>query len=641
MRMRKEMSSLDLFFLEKELKFLEGGIIQKIYQKGKALRIEVFISGKGAFELYFEPGKIFITEYKRSFPEPTSFCMFLRKHLNKQKIISIRQYDFERIIELETQKNILIFELFSKGNVIICDKAYNILMPLGIQLWKHRKIIPKEHYKYPPQVLNPFKIDMYSLKKMLKNEKNIVSFLATNLSLSGFYAEEVCLRANIDKNKACDKLIEDEILRLYEAIHSLLKNFNPQLIFDKKIIDFSPIDTKLYEGKEIKLSKTFMHVIDEFFSGETKETEEEKKFKNQLKRLEKIRDKQLEKINTFRKIEKENRKKAEAIYNNFELINKIISGLKKAKESMTWNEIKKRIKDTPESKKIKTIQEKKGIIILDLETEVEIDFRKTAQRNAERYFQKAKKAKQKIEPAIKAKEKTITQIKKLEKEELLLEEKEEKLVKRRRGKWYEKFRWFFTTENFFVIAGRDATQNDIIFKKHLEKNDIVLHADITGAPLTIIKSDRKRITPLAIREAAEFAAAYSSAWKKFATIDVYWIKPEQISKTPPSGEYLPKGSFMIRGKKNYLKKIELKIAIGIKFEKNQVSVISGNVQSVRKHARYFVTIIPGNISQQELAKQIKLKILQKAIPEDKEVIEEIILEDIQRLIPAGTGNVIE
>lgn len=276
--------------------------------------------------------------------------------------------------------------------------------------------------------------------------------------------------------------------------------------------------------------------------------------------------------------------------------------------------------------------------------EVEIDFRKSAQENAEKYFEDAKWAKEKLKASEEALEETMKKIE--SKEEIEEKTTVEKPKKRKRGKWFESYRWMFTTEGFLVIAGRDARQNEIIFKKRLNPEDVVLHADVVGAPLTVIKFDGKSITPLASREAAEFAAAYSSAWKAgLAGIDVYWIKPDQVSKTPPAGQYLPKGAFMIRGTKNYFRKIELKISIGIKFEidkqgKQIAKVICGNVQSVNEHAKYFVTIIPGSIPQQELAKQIKIKILQKAFPEDKELIEQIPLEDIQRMIPAGNGNII-
>jgi hypothetical protein len=280
--------------------------------------------------------------------------------------------------------------------------------------------------------------------------------------------------------------------------------------------------------------------------------------------------------------------------------------------------------------------------------EVEIDFRKSPQQNAEKFFKEAKRAKAKLTAAEAALAETERKLAEL-KAGIPPEKRKVKLpMKRRpRGRWYEAYRWMFTTEDFLVIGGRDARQNEQIFKKRLEPADIVLHADIAGAPLTVIKTAGREVTPLAIREAAELAAAYSRAWREgLGAIDVYWVKPEQVSKAAPPGEFLPRGAFMIRGKKNYLKKTELKIAIGVRFElekktmERTAKLICGNVQAVNKHAKYFVTLKPGDRPQAELAKQIKLKFLQKALPEDKPLIETIALEDIQRGIPVGRGSIV-
>lgn len=278
---------------------------------------------------------------------------------------------------------------------------------------------------------------------------------------------------------------------------------------------------------------------------------------------------------------------------------------------------------------------------------IEIDFRKTVQENAEKYFEEAKKFRKKVEAIIKEMEKTKREMEKVEEKTAKAPGKEMK-KRKPRGKWYESYRWMYTTEGFLVIAGKDARQNEMIFKKRISQNDIVLHADIHGAPLTVVKAKEtgEMPTPLSIREAAEFAGAYSSAWKlEIGEVDIYWIKPEQISKTPPAGQYLPKGSFMIRGQKNYLKKIVLKLAIGIKFELDKeampyAKVIAGNVQSINKHAKYFVTVIQGKMNAQETAKEIKRLILLKAMPEDKPLIEAIDNDDIVKMLPSGTFDIV-
>ena len=273
--------------------------------------------------------------------------------------------------------------------------------------------------------------------------------------------------------------------------------------------------------------------------------------------------------------------------------------------------------------------------------EVEIDFRKTPQKNAEKYFEESKKARKKLDAAERAIKETV---KKMEEVELKEQKRAEKPKKKVRGKWFNKFHWCITSDDFLVIGGRDATQNEMIFKKHVEQGDIVLHADIQGAPLTVVKSEGKAVTPVALKEAGEIAAAYSSAWKHgLGSVDVYWVSPEQISKTAEAGEFLPKGSFMIRGRKTYLRKIPLRIAVGIRIERGEettATVIAGGLESISKHARYFATIVPGSLEQGAAAQEVKKRLLYKAMPDDKPLIEAIELDEIRKNIPAGKSDVV-
>ena len=48
------------------------------------------------------------------------------------------------------------------------------------------------------------------------------------------------------------------------------------------------------------------------------------------------------------------------------------------------------------------------------------------------------------------------------------------------------------------------------------------------------------------------AVCYSSAWEAHIAASAWWVESSQVSKTAPSGEYLQTGSFMVRGRKNYL-----------------------------------------------------------------------------------------
>ena len=114
-----------------------------------------------------------------------------------------------------------------------------------------------------------------------------------------------------------------------------------------------------------------------------------------------------------------------------------------------------------------------------------LDIRKSIEENASVYFEKSKKDKKKIIGARKAVEMYKSKLGGLKQEKI----KEKAVVKKKVKKdWYEKFRWFISSDDYLVIGGRDATTNEIVIKKYTEKNDLVFHTDMAGSPFVVIKN---------------------------------------------------------------------------------------------------------------------------------------------------------
>lgn len=108
--------------------------------------------------------------------------------------------------------------------------------------------------------------------------------------------------------------------------------------------------------------------------------------------------------------------------------------------------------------------------------------------------------------------------------------------------WYEKFRWMYSSDGFLIIGGKDASQNEILVKKHLEPTDIFAHADLPGGSVVVVKSGGKEIPDRTKAEAAAFAVAFSRAWKAgIGVADGYWVRPDQVTKAPPQGSTLARG----------------------------------------------------------------------------------------------------
>lgn len=251
---------------------------------------------------------------------------------------------------------------------------------------------------------------------------------------------------------------------------------------------------------------------------------------------------------------------------------------------------------------------------------ITLDFRKTVDENAADYFEKSKKAKKKLKGALKALEQSRLKLKKAEEEVVVAEESKIKKIQKR--EWYEKFRWFVSSDGFLVIGGRDAVTNEIVIKKYCDEKDLVFHTDMAGSPFVVIKSEGKEIPKATMQEAADFTAVFSRAWKKgLSTLDVFYVKPDQVTKEANAGESLAKGSFMIIGKTNYLPP-KMSLGVGI-YEKK---VMSGPVSAMKKHCEKIVEVVQGDNKASDIAKTIK-----KLIDGD--------LDEIIRALPAGGCNI--
>jgi len=234
-------------------------------------------------------------------------------------------------------------------------------------------------------------------------------------------------------------------------------------------------------------------------------------------------------------------------------------------------------------------------------TEIEIDFSKSLEENASLYFEKGKKARAKAARIRKAIENTKKKLKKETRK--VAEKKEPAIYRKRKRSWFEKFHWFYSGDGFLAIGGRDAQSNETVVKKYMEEQDLYFHADIQGAPHCIVKTGGKSVPEQTKKEAARFAAAFSKAWPSgIASVDVYSVKPEQVSKKAPSGESMGTGAFMIYGKRTWYRKTPLSIALGIDSEGR---VISGPETAVKKHSKIAVALVQGSKKKSEIAKKLR------------------------------------
>ncbi|MEM2168896.1 MAG: ribosome rescue protein RqcH [Candidatus Bathyarchaeia archaeon] len=661
------MSGLDLSALTAELRrIIRDSRIDKIYQINKKTLLIKLRAQSGTFNLLIEAGRrIHLTFYEVERPrEPPSFCMALRKYLENGIVEDVYQRDLERIVEIYiksgVQKYRFIAELFEKGNFILVGPENKILHALFYRRMKDRNILRGEEYKYPPQRgVDPKKAsleDLYRLRDL--GEIESVRGLTRLLGISGFYAEEILFRAGVDKVKPCSSLSDEEIRAIFDTIKNILHeieagNYRPCIIVneDGDWVSAVPFPIKKYSMFNIIEMETFNRALDEYYakiSHEERVKRVKEKTWQEISRLEKVLEEQKRNLEEF--VEKAciYRQIGDTIYSHLDNINSLIERIMlKKRDGEDWKDIIAELLDEKE----RNIAPSTYFVSLDPSTltlkisiggeSFDLSLRRTAQQSAAEYYEKARKLEDKIDGLRKAIKETIKKIEEVKLSTLREVEEAETLKPLRRREWYEKFRWFYSSEGFLVISGRDASTNEVLVRKYMEDNDIVFHADIPGSPFTIIKTGGKKPGEETIFEAAQFTASYSRAWReRVGAVDVYWVRPEQVSKTPPSGQYLPKGSFMIYGSRNYIKNVPLEVAIGIKRDDGGVKVIGGPVSAVSKQTSIYVRIVPGDVPSGKLAKEIKWKLASMVPNGERKMVLEIPLEDVQAFIPLGQGSIV-
>uniref|UniRef100_H3DIP4 Ribosome quality control complex subunit NEMF n=1 Tax=Tetraodon nigroviridis TaxID=99883 RepID=H3DIP4_TETNG len=204
---------------------------------------------------------------------------------------------------------------------------------------------------------------------------------------------------------------------------------------------------------------------------------------------------------------------------------------------------------------------------------VDVDLSLSAYANAKKYYDDKRSAKRKEFKTIEAADKAMKSAEKKTQKTLKEVQTVTTIQKARKVYWFEKFLWFISAENYLVIAGRDQQQNEMIVKRYLRAGDLYVHADLHGATSCVIKNPSgEPIPPRTLTEAGTMAVCYSAAWEAKIVTSAWWVHHHQVSKTAPTGEYLTTGSFMIRGKKNYLPPSYLIMGFGFLFKVDEHSV---------------------------------------------------------------------
>ena len=623
------LSNIELFHQVRWLNAsLKDYYVNNIYWVVKdTLLIRLHHPSKPEKRLVIDRGRgIWVTNTKLEEENTDNLLIFFRKKLSRGKIVSISQLETERIIFIEfvgSEATKLVAEFFGNGNLILLDDKNIILGASEYYETKHRRIAIGTEYVPPPERgADPLKVDEAFFKPLLIYEEDFRKWVGKNLSLPKKYVDMLPNLLNIPSGSTGKQINEQTLRTLITTIRGFfsddLTTIQPTLYLDKEEpVNFSlyPIGFGQYKAKEVG---NLNEALDELYT------------KNSLKERE--------------------QKLLQAVYRNREGLKKTIEDLKKKKETLTEDKkeltkIANMIRENIPSyyqdknqfektfKNVFTGSDNNLIIISYKNFKFELD-QKNPLKTGSEIFNTTKVLSQEIidiDSSITQLEKELQQIeKKVILKEGTVVQKSRKIFEK---EWYERYRWFRTSEGFLAIGGRDASSNEAIIKKYLGEEDIIFHAEFTGAPFFIIK-DGKKATEHSIKEVALAAVAFSNLWKLgTATGEAYWVFKDQVSKEAPSGQYISKGAFMISGKRNYIKNIPIELAIGITKVKDHYSVIGGPKEALKVSTEAYILILPGREEKNYIGKKIKAILLEKM--NHIEEVKNIPLEDFIRTLPPG------
>ena len=588
---------------------------------------------------------IWITSKKYKQMEENQLLSILSREIERAKINSVSQPGSERIfflhfINKDNKERKLVVEIFGKGNIILCDESMKILWILNPVEVRHRILKTGLEYVLPPnRGEDVFQISLEGMKKsrdMQPENTDLVRWLAKCTSLPRKYVEEILLHSGISAkyaNNLSDNDVHDIYYKTKEITRKVIDetNHEPSIMVDKLglAIDASPI--VMSGGSNAKKVESYMDGIDQVLSneiisiGRSLKTEE-----TDRKILELEHD-----------LEEQNKAKTQVITRSqnlrrvaHELMNLSSRGVEDMYDST--------VRSLLENNDSKIVKEN-GITYLNIENE-RIKFESSIPKSSSLLFSRAKELERGAINIDKASEELRLRVEKLQNQTQKIHEKIQ-FSKLESKQWYERYRWFVTSDGYLVIGGRDASSNSAIIRKYMTENDIIFHAEIHGSPFFLVKNvnNQEKQDSSYVEEAAQATVSFSRAWKDgLSSGDAYWVFPNQVKKGAPTGQFLPKGSFVIEGKRNFCRGIELKLSIGLVQIEKKYSIVCGPLNAVRKRSLVFTSLLPGGTDPMNLAKKVKSEFVRAISEFDQSLAEyckKISLDEFIRMLPTGQSKI--
>jgi len=570
---KKVMSAFDLLASVVEMSSVVGGRVENIYKTA------------AGYILKLPSGYITTTKFRVSLtgviPEKShEGAETLRGLFRDERLAAVSMPRFDRIVELSFDSGKLVVELVEPFNMVAVRDG-KIVWLLHSYRGKDRELKPGLPYAYPPAVfIDVLTAGLDVIEKAI-DPGDVRRSLIRRLGTGPELADELIARAG-----TTPKALAEELKTLIDRIRA--GKLEPVVCVKGGVpVTVLPIRPMSLQCDEIKQFDHFWAALDYYFIPFELESATAQKTQELA-----LRRKKLEA--TITELEKKIPEYKSEAAKLKALAHKLL---------MYKTEIEEALRGGESSVRVVHVDRSKIKIELPEGDVVEIDKGVSLGRQITKLFDEAKEIEKKASKALQVLESLKKELENVEREQRVLEEKVRTSVKAVVKKsWFEKFHWCVTTGMNPVIGGRDASQNETIVRKYLKDHYLFFHADIPGASAVVAPPVSDAVELLQV---AQFAAAYSKAWKiGIHAIDVYYVRGEQVSKQPPSGQYLAKGSFMIYGKREYVRNVRLELAIGCRRDGDIYRVVTAPPRSAPLLADRYVVVTPGNVEKNKLAKEI-------------------------------------
>lgn len=242
------LDGLTMSVLAKELNArLQTGQIQKLYQIDKTtllFKIRALNEDQSLVITVGATPAMYLSKPIQDLPkEPSSLCMFLRKHIEGSRIVKVEQINGDRIMCIQTDKlemdgsitsTFIYVELMGKySNCIFVQDGVILesLIHVSPLMNRERSISPKLHYELPPNAnrVSLMDFDYDEIKNLLTSFGDGTVQQSIRAIFNGFgkpLLDEVLLTSNLSGNEIISDLIPTQVDALAKALYELKIKLN-------------------------------------------------------------------------------------------------------------------------------------------------------------------------------------------------------------------------------------------------------------------------------------------------------------------------------------------------------------------------------------------------------------------------------